>query len=419
MLQLAKAESKKEMSLKKKKKQNNQISNNRNLTEENNFYQNQNSSRCRIEHKILKKKDMINKQNKSKNSNNDKNINTHKQNSVIFIRNYKKNNNCKIINNANNNITNNSSISTSPINKSKKIIIPKKNNINIEKCKSDRNINKNNSENKFTKNSFNRFINNKIDKIKETKKEKMLKTTENGRIRKLFCLASNIFNLEDSSTNLITKSNISPKTTNYSGIIFNTDNSNNNIYNNRNYNNILSIGKSERNTSFNRKNFFNRTEYNTSDINLLNLKGKNINHSNIESVKYDIISTKKSNIYDKYNNLSNIKASSYQIEDYELIIPKNYNKSNPHNLKNILNSKGLHIFGVKEEGDVIAGLKGKYKVKVRLNGQSERDKNKMINKASNKLMDLDIKLKRNINDCKKRKTDITGYGWDKKMKNIL
>ena len=79
----------------------------------------------------------------------------------------------------------------------------------------------------------------------------------------------------------------------------------------------------------------------------------------------------------------------------------------------------MHIFGVKEEGDVIAGLKGKYKVKVRLNGQSERDKNKMINKASNKLMDLDIKLKRNINDCKKRKTDITGYGWDKKMKNIL
>ena len=139
----------------------------------------------------------------------------------------------------------------------------------------------------------------------------------------------------------------------------------------------------------------------------MNTKGIKTTSSNIESVKYDIISTRKSNIFEKYNNLSGIKASTSKYEDYEIIVPKDYNKSNINNYTTIFNSNGIHIFGIKEEGDIIAGQKGKYKIKVRTNGKNEKEKNKMINRSNNKFKKMDIKLKRNIYDWRKKKTDIT------------
>ena len=424
MLKLAKTESKKEMSLKKRKKANNKLYNNRNLTDRSNFNPNNNSSRCSKGHQILYDKEKINKSNNHNNSISDNNINkiiSHKQNSVIILRNNNYNNNCNLSsNNTNNNINNNiSSIPISPSPKSKKVVYTKKNYINLKKCNSVRNIRNDRNGNKNINNRLNGVLDYKIDKIVETEKEKMLKRIEDGKTRKLFSMASDIFNLENTSTNLIANSKISPKTPNYLGNMQKKDIGD--LFNNNNYynilsNNIVGIGRPKNSTKFNRINFFNRSEYNKSDIKSINSK---VNISNIESVKYDIISTQKSNIYDKYNNLSNIKATPFKVEDYEIIIPKNYNKSNAYNLKSELNSNGLHIFGVKEEGDVIGGIKGKYKIKVRVNGQSEKDKNKMINKASNRLMDLNAKFKRNIFDWGKKKTDITGFGWDEEIKNGL
>ena len=100
-------------------------------------------------------------------------------------------------------------------------------------------------------------------------------------------------------------------------------------------------------------------------------------------------------------------------------MPKNYNKANVDHLKNVLNSNGLHIFGLKEEGDLIGGQKGKFKIKVRTNGQNEKDKDKSINKIKNKLSNMDVTLKKKIVDLRKKKTDITGYGWEEEIKNGL
>ena len=247
----------------------------------------------------------------------------------------------------------------------------------------------------------------------------MLKTVENGRIRKLFSMASDIFNLDHSATNLIKRSDLSPKYPNFYKTIYKKDVNDNNKYNNILSNNILAIARTKNNKKHNRINFFKRTEYNPNETYLLNPKCLKTNRSNLESVKYYIISTRKSNIIDKYNNLSGLKASSSKVDDYEILVPKNYNKANVSHLKNVLNSNGLHIFGLKEEGDLIGGQKGKFKIKVRTNGQNEKDNNKSINKINNKLSDMDVKLKKNIIDLRKKKTDITGYGWEEEIKNGL
>ena len=406
MLRLAKPESKKEMSLKKKKKANNNISlNNKHLTERNSFYHNYNSSKdknSRIQHKIVKKAEKP------------KNIFTNnfisKPNSIIILKN-KKNLELK---------TTSPNKPISPIRriKNKRIFSLKKifpNQNNLQKCESLRNNSKKNNinDNKCKKNFSYRAKT-------ETEEEHILKTVQSGRIRKLYSMASNIFNLDNTATNLIKRINLSPKLPKYYNVLFKRDDKNNypdemSYRNNNNINilshNILGITRKKQGNKFNRINFFIRNEFNPSETNSFNSKGKKTNRANIESVKYDIISTNKSNLFEKYNNLSGIKASSSKIEDYEIIIPKNYNKSNVYKFKNILNSSGIHAFGLKEEGDIIGGQKGKFLIKVRVNGQSEKEKNKMINKASNRLMNLNVKLKRNLIDWGKKKTDITGNKW--------
>lgn len=420
MLQLAKTESKKEMSLKKKKKVKNMNVKNKNFIDKNNICQNYNSSNNRIQHKIIKKSNMSNKEYNSIQQNRKP-----KQNSVIFFKSNIKNSNLK----------KNLPIARSPTQKNNKIHSLDNNPINtanIKKCESVRNRNKNTIKYNIINNSYN-ILDIKKEKESEidNEKNKLLRTIENGRIRKLFSFASDIFNLDNTATNLFQRSYLSPKSSNYYRIIFKKENNipndlNDFFSNNKNNkpynvisNNYLINGRPKQKNKFNRINIFNRTEYNSNETNSFNAKNKKTNRLNIESVKYDIISTRKSNIFDKYNNLSGIKASSSNIEDYEILIPKDYNKSNICNLKGVLNSNGLHIFGVKEEGDIIAGKKGKYKVKVRTNGQNENDKNKMIYRASNRLMDLNAKFKRNTNDWGKKKTDITGYGWDEEIKNHL
>ena len=401
MFKSARPESKKELSLKKRKKMKNNLSYNiKNLTDRKSAYQNYNSSKCqksRVQHKIVKK------------SEKPKSIFSNfisKPNSIII----KKNLNIK---------------SSSP----NKPVSP------IRRIKNKRifSMKQNSPNNYMNTNSFNNNLS--LREKTENEEEKFLKTVESGRIRKLYSMASDIFNLDNTATNLIKRTNLSPKLPNYYKIIYKRNDNNNcnddfnknfSYYNNGNNNarnilsnNILEISRLKNGNKYNRINFFNRKEFNPNETNSFNSKGKKTNRSNIESVKYDIISTQKSNLFEKYNNLSGIKASSFQIEDYEIIVPKNYNKSNVNNLKHIFNQKGVHVFGVKEEGDVIAGRKGKFLVKVRVNGQNEKDKNKMINKASNRLMNLDVKLKRNIIDWGKKKTDITGYGWDKVIQNHL
>ena len=260
----------------------------------------------------------------------------------------------------------------------------------------------------------------------ENEKNRLLKTAENGRIRKMVGLFSNIFNLNDTvnlndtSTNLINKKNLSPKIINKKENIINNDiiepNNSKNIFSNNKKkddnkpydivsNKIIKVEKPK--DKFHRVNIIKRNDYNPNETYSLNTKGIKTNSSNIESVKYDIISTRKSNIFEKYNNLSGIKASTSKYEDYEIIVPKDYNKSNINNYTTIFNSNGIHIFGIKEEGDIIAGQKGKYKIKVRTNGKNEKEKNKMINRSNNKFKKMDIKLKRNIYDWRKKKTDIT------------
>ena len=440
MLKLAKTESKKEMVLRKKKKPknkkiiknltekinkdkskeiNNYINKNisQNITDRQNICQNnKNISNNRIIPKIVKKEYMTNKNNNYIQKNN-----IPKPSQKILI--VKNNNNInKIIR-----LKAKSPKNLSPIHRGKKIFSLKKsltNEINLKKCDSFKNKYKNDINY-----SFNRALTAKKEK-KESNTDDILKNVENGRIRKLFAMASDIFNLDNTATNLIKRTDLSPKMPNFYKTMYKKDNNNifRDVFNlsneNKNYNNILSnnilgMTRTKNNKNHNRINFFNRSEYNQNETNSFNSKGLKTNRSNIESVKYDIISTRKSNIFDKYKKLSAEKATSSKVEDYEILVPKDYNKANVYNLRNVLGSNGLHIFNLKEEGDVIGGQKGKFKIKVRINGQDEKDKNKIINNVSNKLLNMDAKLKKNTADLGKKKTDITGYGWDEGIKNRL
>ena len=375
MLQLAKTESKKEMFLKRKKKYNNPvynpISNKRNFTQLNIFELNNNTSNYRFHHDNIKKSDLLNKRNNSLQK-------KYIQNEIISLRKNINSNSYKYL-----------PKTISPIKRKKNIKIFSLQNNKTPKKKIIRNRNDNKSKE----------LNKQKQKTEiENEKNKMLKTAENGRIRKIIAMSSDIFNLNNTATNLFNKSNLSPE------IIYKKEKKNNKPYDIIS-NKIISMEKPK--DKFNRVNIINRSQYNKNETYSLNSKGKKTNSSNIESVKYDIISTRKSNIFDKYNNLSGVKASTSKYEDYEIIVPKDYNKSNINNYKTVFNSNGMHIFGIREEGDIIAGQKGKYKIKVRTNGKEEKEKKKMIDKSNNKLMNMDVKFKKNIYDWRKKKTDIT------------
>lgn len=427
MLKLAKPESKKEMALKKKKKTNDMKKSNKNRNlkqniikipeklEKQNIKQNPNTSKNRISHIIIKKKDLENRMNKSIKKN--KNNIIPKPNPILII------NNNKI-----KNIKSKSPRNLSSIRREKnKITKNYLDDINLKKSNSFR-IKKNSLKNDKNYSLSKSITGNK--ERNETNPENILKTVENGRIRKLFAMSSDIFNLDDTATNLIKRVPFTPKYSNFYRTIYKKEENNIfkdelnqiglNLNNKDKYKdnlskNILELSKDNKKKKFNKIDFFKRFEYNQKEINPFGEKGC----LNMESVKYDIISTRKSNIYDKYNNLSGIKATSPNIEDYEILLPKNYSKANMHSFKNVFNSNGLQFFGLKEEGDIIGGQKGKFKIKIRMNGQNEKENNRSLNKINKKLLGMDAKLKKNLIDLGKKRTDITGYGWEKEIKNLF
>ena len=280
-------------------------------------------------------------------------------------------------------------------------------------------------------------------------KEYVLRTTNNSRIRKLFSMSSDIFNLDNCSTNLVQNSsfysdsnyNFNSKSYTHLGnennhkvknikysIDYNNDinsNNDNSYFENKNLNNSLSkdliekrnvIPNLKRGKSINinriknidgkikNRNYhklsllLNKDFSNTDFIPFLHKmqSKKKTNASNIESVNYDIISNKPNNLYDKYNKLSNIKANNSQYDNYEIIIPKNYNKLDSSKLKNILHAKGIHYYDFREQLNLI-GDKGKFTFKVRKSNLDNNTKNnsKNMQLLSKKLKDIfSVKLKK-------------------------
>ena len=137
----------------------------------------------------------------------------------------------------------------------------------------------------------------------------------------------------------------------------------------------------------------------------MKILNKKTNINNLESVNYNIINNKKSNIRQEYTSLSAIKPSFEKILNYEIKVPKDFNKVNEVQLKNILNSEGLHYFHFSEEGDIISGRKGKYIFKVR-NTNNEKDYKLKIKKINSKFKKLNVKLNKVNRNYSKKKSEL-------------
>ena len=198
MLKLAKTESKKEMTLMKHKKFNDiNIINNRNLTERNELYPLYNASNCRIQHKVVKKSNIINR-NENKNKNQSKTLNKDKAQ------------NQNLISIKNNNIINSMKNSTSPITSKKKK--PLKKIVRVKVLKTSNSKNKNDIDKiSAINNDSNKKKKMEKHKRAETETNNILKTTRDARVRKMLSMASDIFNLNKTATNLVcTEENFSP-----------------------------------------------------------------------------------------------------------------------------------------------------------------------------------------------------------------
>ena len=304
------------------------------------------------------------------------------------------------------------------------------NNRSIHSFRSFSYIKKYRTENKF-KRSQSVFTNRTYDK------EKILRTTNNSRIRKLYSMSSDIFNLEDCSTNVVeNNSNYYTYTETLSNLRnenkdlnYNTEESEDNIekisfkknkikkYNtNINIKSIKHIDKPFGNKNFNKKSLNLNKDFGNSDFVpfLHRIKAKTkTNVSNIESVNYDIISNKENNLYDKYKKYSNKKDKALEYDNYEIIIPKNYNKLDSYKLKNLMHAQGIHFFGFREQAK-IAGDKGKFTFKIKKNNLDTNKKinnnNKNIEQLSRKLYNIfSVKLKKYDEKIinKRKQTEIT------------
>ena len=136
-----------------------------------------------------------------------------------------------------------------------------------------------------------------------------------------------------------------------------------------------------------------------------NIKNKKTNISNLESVNYNILNNKKSNIRKAYTDLSSIKPSFEKVTDYEIKMPKNYNKINDVTIKNILHSEGLHSFKFSEEGDIIGGTKGKFKFEIR-NSNNDKFFDLKIKRINSKFKKLDVKLNKTERKHSKKKSEL-------------
>ena len=135
------------------------------------------------------------------------------------------------------------------------------------------------------------------------------------------------------------------------------------------------------------------------------INNKKTNFNNLESVGYNILNGIKSNKTEEYMTLSSKKPSYLELTNYEIKIPKNYNKANDLKFKKLFTSEGIHFFNFTEQGDLIGGNKGKFIFKVR-NADNDNNFDNKIKKINNKLSKMNVKLKRDNVNYFKKKTDL-------------
>ena len=273
------------------------------------------------------------------------------------------------------------------------------------------------------------------DKFLNDRYNYIFRNTNSSRIRKIYSMSSDIFNLNGSSPNCTNEkisSFYNQKKINYLRNEYNyapikklnkslnkikrnksKENTNNNkpaVSNNPKQllKDKLQIFIDDANSrKFNRSSYLLRKDYNKSDIKpLLTMKNKS-NLSNISSVNYNIITTDiNPNINDQYLKYSNIKPEFTNYESYEIIIPRNFNNTSESKLQNILHSEGLHYFDFQLDGDIVVGEKGKYTFNIRKSNldNDKNNTNKIIKKLEEK---YNIKLEKTHKENKKKASEIT------------
>ena len=250
---------------------------------------------------------------------------------------------------------------------------------------------------KIQNHSEDHFSNENINKI--------VKTTQDSRLRKLCSMSSNIFNVDETSAkcenrvaDYMNKKSINTNNRYGENVKIKRKNSKTYLPNAILKKNSFSKIEQERKISLDRD--VKEKKYNRIKIPSLNseytplykLRDNNkTNFTNIESVKYDIISTQNNELNNQYSHLSNLKAAPEEIENYEIIVPHNYNKMQEIKIKNILGDEGMHYFNLKEEGDIVGGEKGRYLFNVR-RSSLEKDNNNQVKNITKKLNKLNVKF---------------------------
>lgn len=287
--------------------------------------------------------------------------------------------------------------------------------------------------------------------VNDSKALKILRTTRNHKLRSLYSRTSDIFNVHNNSTNSSKKDSESKKYEDYvSKTVENfkrkikpvpislTKLNNTKSYFFKEINSKSNYIKSEREKeellkkkvkekSFHKKSFLKQENLKNEvlppmykfRLSIKNKK-KKTNINNLDSVNYDIINNKKSNMRQKYIDLSLTKPSFEKISNYEIIIPKNFNQVNEVKLKNILHAEGIHFFNFSEKGDLIGGNKGKYIFKIRNSSNDKNFKNK-IKKVNSKFSKINVKLNKTETNYSKKKTELNSFyisNYKSKSKNI-
>ena len=144
---------------------------------------------------------------------------------------------------------------------------------------------------------------------------------------------------------------------------------------------------------YNRKNLLSRGEdelektYSTTNT-YANTESINSTKANIESVKYDIISTEPNSRHRKsISSLINQHAKPGQIENYEIIVDNKFAGANARLIKNLFYSEGIHLFKFEEQGSGVNGYSnGKFTFRIRKNDDDKEYARKMseINKKIKK-----------------------------------
>ena len=251
---------------------------------------------------------------------------------------------------------------------------------------------------------------------------KILKTTQDSRLRKLCSMSSNIFNVDENSikceNRVVDYMNKKPNdkiTKKEENIKMRRKSSKNFLTNEVSRKNSFIKNEQEKRKSIERdvkEKKYNKTKqitnYNSEYTPVYKIKDNNkTNFSNIESVKYDIISTQKNNLNKQYCNLSNLKAAPEEIENYEIIVPHNYNKMQEIKIKNILGGEGMHYFNFKEEGDIVGGEKGRIVFNVRRSSLEKENinLNNQVKNIAQKLNKLNVKIHKVIPNTAKIKCE--------------